>query len=143
MKNKTPIIISIVAIVVAIIIAVTAIVINNNQANNGDSGNFDPNNSSSENDSEDTENTTIIGQWQFDDTELDGTEIYFVYTFNTDGTGNYNAAGTDMPFTYTTNGNEISIVYESGTFTTEYELNGSILNVKDSSGNDTLYRRIK
>ena len=49
-----------------------------------------------------------------------------------------------MKFTYTTNGNKISIVYDGGgTFDTEYEINGDTLNVKDSGGNDTLYKKVK
>ena len=79
---------------------------------------------------------SIVGKWASQ--EYDG---MFVYTFNEDGTGNYDASGTDMPFTYEVDGNKLSITYKGDTvsFDTEYEINGDTLNVKDSNGDDTFY----
>ncbi len=81
---------------------------------------------------------SIVGYWQ---TELAGYD--FIYSFNEDGTGYYNAAGTVMPFTYAIEGDNLSILYDGDTepFDTKYELKGNVLNVKDSSDKDTLYQR--
>ena len=51
-------------------------------------------------------------------------------------------SGTTLPFTYTIDGNKLAITYDTGLFETEYEINGDILNVKDSGGSDTLYKKI-
>lgn len=82
---------------------------------------------------------SIIGYWKNDELGYD-----FIYTFNEDGTGEYDAAGTIMEFTYKTDGNKISILYTGNTasFDTEYELDGDTLNIKDSFGDDTFYKRI-
>ena len=83
---------------------------------------------------------TIVGSWK---TQAYGAD--YVYTFNADGTGKYDAAGTVMEFTYTTEGSKISILYTGNTdpFETEYSIDGETLNVKDSLGKDTLYSRVK
>ena len=115
---KKPVIIGIVAVaVIAVIIAVGLIVFNQ------------------------AKEITIVGTWK--NTELG---YDFVYTFNKDGTGKYDAAGTIMEFTYnTTVDDKISILYSGSTvsFDTEYKIEGDTLNVKDSFGNDTIYKRVK
>ena len=72
----------------------------------------------------------IVGTWDY---ETGG----FTYVFNEDGTGDY----CGMPFTYTVDGNKLSILYDGNTapFETEFEVNGNKLNVKDSLGEDTIY----
>ena len=82
--------------------------------------------------------TAILGSWKYQGAD-------FTYTFNEDGTGNYNAVGTDMKFKYTIEGNQISILYEGSTapFETKYSIDGDTLNVIDSLGNDTLYKKVK
>ena len=72
----------------------------------------------------------IVGTWTY---ETGG----FTYTFNEDGTGDY----CGMAFTYTVDGNKLSILYENNTapFETEFEITGNKLNVKDSFGSDTIY----
>lgn len=82
---------------------------------------------------------SIVGSWKNDDLGYD-----FIYTFNEDGTGNYDAAGSDMEFTYKIDGNKISILYTGNTesFDTEFKIDGDTLNVVDSLGNDTLYKRV-
>ena len=79
---------------------------------------------------------TIVGEWKLDS---------FVYTFNEDGTGQYDIGGTVMKFTYTTEGENLSITYEGNTvaFETTYSIDGDKLNVKDSQGKDTIYTRVK
>ena len=81
---------------------------------------------------------TIVGSWKYDGAD-------YTYTFNEDGTGKYNAAGTDMEFTYTINENQISILYTGNTapFETEFSINGDTLNIIDSFGSDTLYKKVK
>ena len=76
----------------------------------------------------------IVGSWEY---ESGG----YTYTFNADGTGNYDAAGTVMNFTYTTEGDTLSILYDGNTapFETQYSIDGDKLNVIDSLGNDTIY----
>lgn len=87
-----------------------------------------------------TEKTSIVGSWKNDDLGSD-----FIYTFNEDGTGKYDAAGTLMEFTYTTQDGRISILYTGDTipFETDYSVDGDVLNIIDSIGNDTLYERVK
>ena len=82
----------------------------------------------------------IVGSWKNNDYGSD-----FIYTFNADGTGKYDAAGTIMEFTYTTSGKKLSILYTGNTtpFETEYSVKGDTLNVIDSIGNDTLYKKVK
>ena len=78
----------------------------------------------------------IVGSWKYEGAD-------YTYTFNEDKTGEYNAAGNKMEFTYELDGNKISILYTGNTapFETEYEIKGDELNVKDSFGNDTIYKR--
>ena len=86
-------------------------------------------------------NKEIIGQWKNDEYGYD-----FNYTFNEDGTGEYDAAGTVMKFKYTINGNKISFEYvdeEMATFDTTFSIDGDTLNIKDSNNKDTLYKKVK
>ena len=80
----------------------------------------------------------IVGSWKYDGAD-------YTYIFNEDGTGSYEAFGNKMEFTYTTEGNKLSILYSGNTspFETEYSIDGETLNVKDSFGSDTLYKRVK
>ena len=80
----------------------------------------------------------LVGSWKYQGGN-------FTYTFNDDGTGTYDASGNNMEFTYKTDGNKISITYTGNTaaFETEYSIDGDTLNVKDSLGNDTLYKKVK
>ncbi len=85
--------------------------------------------------------TAIVGEWKND--SLGSYE--YIYTFSEDGTGQYDAAGTIMPFTYEIDGDKISILYEGNTdpFETTFSIDGDTLNVLDSLGKDTLYKKIK
>ena len=76
----------------------------------------------------------IVGKW------ANGS---FVYTFNEDKTCSYDAVGTIMKCTYKTNGDKLSILYDGDTvsFDTTYKIDGKDLHVKDSFGNDTIYKR--
>lgn len=76
----------------------------------------------------------IVGKWAYGS---------FVYTFNADGTCQYDASGTIMKCTYKTDGDKLSILYDGYdvSFDTTYSIDGNKLNVKDSLGNDTIYNR--
>ncbi len=78
----------------------------------------------------------IVGSWKSEYGD-------YVYQFNEDGTGSYNVYSTKMEFTYKTEGKNISITYNGNTipFETEYSIDGDTLNVIDSFGNDTLYKK--
>lgn len=78
----------------------------------------------------------IVGAWKY---EQGG----YTYHFNEDGTGFYDVSGSQMEFTYKTEGNKIAITYKgnSAAFETEYEIKDDTLNIKDSFGRDTLYKK--
>ena len=80
----------------------------------------------------------LVGSWASED--FDGA---FIYTFNEDGTGNYDASGTDMPFTYTAEDGMLSILFDGDTMSldTEYTIDGTKLTVKDSMGEDVIYNK--
>ena len=92
--------------------------------------------SAAENPKADATDTGLVGSWEY---ESGG----FTYTFNEDGSGVYDVAGTKMKFTYTAENSVLSITYEGSTapMQLEYVLSGDTLNVKDSAGNDTIYHR--
>ena len=81
---------------------------------------------------------SIVGSWRYEGAD-------YTYTFNEDGTGDYNVYGSEVKFTYSIKDNKISILYDGNTspFETEYSIKGDTLNVKDSSGNDTLYKKVQ
>ena len=78
----------------------------------------------------------ILGSWEY---ESGG----YTYTFNADGTGTYDVSGTIMNFTYEASDTTLSILYDGNTepMELEYILDGDTLNVKDSFGSDTIYKR--
>lgn len=88
-------------------------------------------------------NEEIVGTW-VNDTTLEGYK--FIYTFLSDGTGSYDVAGTIMNFKYTIDGNNISFEFtdeEMETLDTTFEIKDDVLNVRDSNGEDVLYKKEK
>lgn len=81
---------------------------------------------------------SLAGDWASED--FDGK---FIYTFKEDGTGNYDAYGTDMPFTYKVDGDKLSIQYEDVDvpWETTFKIEGDTLTVKDDTGNDVIYHK--
>ena len=79
---------------------------------------------------------TIVGEWKLD---------FYVYTFNEDGTGQYDVAGNVMKFTYETDGDKLSLLFDGNTdaWETTYTIEGNELNVRDIAGKDTIYKRVK
>ena len=76
----------------------------------------------------------LVGKWDYSG---------FVYTFEKDGTGNYDALGTIMNFTYEYDGNKLSILYDDATvpFDTEYRIEGNTLIIKDSLDEEVRYEK--
>ena len=79
---------------------------------------------------------SIVGTWKYEGGN-------YIYTFNADGTGTYDLGSSKMEFTYTTTDKVLSITYTGNTspMELEYILDGNTLNVKDSFGNDTIYKK--
>ena len=72
--------------------------------------------------------------------------VEYTYTFNEDGTGKYELRTTSMEFTYEIkDGNKLAITYTGSTaaFESTFEINGDTLNIKDSLGRDTIYKKVK
>lgn len=80
----------------------------------------------------------LVGSWASED--FDGA---FIYTFNADFTGSYDAAGTDMPFTYVAADGKLSIQYEDTDvpWETQFTVADGKLTVKDDLGEDVVYNR--
>ena len=78
----------------------------------------------------------LVGSWEY---QSGG----YTYTFNADGTGTYDVSGNLMKFTYEATDSKLTITFDGNTapMTLDYSISGKVLNVKDSSGNDTLYNR--
>ena len=69
----------------------------------------------------------------------------YIYTFRADGTGQYDMAGKVLALEYTTDEGKITLSFlEEGytPVTLEYILDGDRLNIKDSFGKDTFYKRV-
>lgn len=79
----------------------------------------------------------IVGKWTYESMD----SVYYV--FKEDGTGSYTFAGATKKFTYKIDKNKISILYDGDTasFDTTFSIDGNKLNVKDSFGSDTIYKK--
>ena len=79
--------------------------------------------------------TKLVGQWAAEDFDV------FIYTFNKDGSGDYQIGDQDIKFTWKTEGKTLSILYMGDEYPveSEYEVDAKKLNIKDSSGNDVIY----
>ncbi len=78
----------------------------------------------------------LLGDWTY---ESGG----FTYHFKDDGTGVYDIGGEEMTFTYSATDDVLTISFYEDTDPMEldYEISGDTLNVKDSLGNDTIYKK--
>lgn len=88
--------------------------------------------------SESRENNALVGEWASED--FDG---LFIYRFEKDGSGNYDAAGVQMPFKYVTEGDKLTVTYDGDTvpFETTYKVEGNKLTIKDSLDEDVVYNK--
>lgn len=84
--------------------------------------------------SDKSDKAPIIGSWNHSG---------YVYTFNEDKTGSYEAFGRIMEFTYEDDGNQVRILYKGNTVpgTYEYKVDGDKLIIKDSFGSDVIYKK--
>lgn len=81
-----------------------------------------------------TKTAPIVGSWEHGS---------YVYTFNSDGTGNYAYGDTKMEFTYEDTGSEVEILYTGNTVAGKYsyKIEGKKLIIKDSFDNDVEYTK--
>ena len=86
--------------------------------------------------------TGIVGTFRYVDAETP--ELTSSYTFNQDGTGQYELLGEKLDLTYKTNGNILSITFagQSIPMDVEYTVNAEALTMKDVTGNDVVYHRV-
>lgn len=78
---------------------------------------------------------TIVGDWKYEGGD-------YIYHFKEDGTGTYDISGSTMNFTYTAEDGKLTITYDgSSPMELQYSIDGDTLNVKDSFGKDTIYKR--
>ena len=77
----------------------------------------------------------IVGKWAYESSD----DMY--YTFNEDGTGAYSFMGSEMKFTYTDDGAEVTIQYENSTAPNvfKYTIEDKTLKIEDSFGSITNY----
>ena len=80
----------------------------------------------------------LVGSWASED--FDGA---FIYTFNADFTGSYDAAGTVEYFTYIASQGDLSILYEDTDvpWETQFTVADGKLTVKDDLGEDVVYAK--
>ena len=81
-----------------------------------------------------TNSKPLVGSWEHSG---------YVYTFNDDKTGSYDALGNKMTFTYEDDGKKVSILYKGNTAPSsyEYKIEGKKLIIKDSFGSDVEYTK--
>ena len=82
------------------------------------------------------EETGLVGVWEY---EAGG----YTYTFNEDGTGQYDLGGTIMKLTYEDKGTILSILFEGNTdpMELEYSMSDGKLIIIDSLGDEVVYNR--
>lgn len=80
----------------------------------------------------------LIGKWR-----ADGYSVDYYYIFNEDKTCAYEMSGAKMECTYEDDGTKVTILYKGNTIANsyEYKIEGDILTIKDSFGQDVKYIR--
>lgn len=86
--------------------------------------------------------TGIVGTFRYVDAEVP--ELTSSYTFNQDGTGQYELLGEKLDLTYTTNGNILSIMFagQNIPMDVEYTVDANALIIKDVTGGNVVYNRV-
>ena len=84
------------------------------------------------------EPVTVVGTWEYKDMDA-------AYIFNEDGTGAYRFYGAEMPFTYTDDGESVSILFTGNTSPNvfAYSISGKTLSIEDSFGEIVEYQKTK
>ena len=100
------------------------------------SGSSSNSSNSSSSSSSSSSSKDIVGSWEY---QSGG----YTYTFNSDGTGNYDVSGTKKEFKYTDDGKELSITFTGDTAPMKlpYTVSGDTLTVKDSLDKDVVYKK--
>ena len=77
--------------------------------------------------------SVLYGQWAH--------SSGYVYTFRGDGTGSYARGDSAMTFTYTVQGDQLSILYDGNTspFVTTFRVENGSLIILDSFGSEVVY----
>ena len=91
-------------------------------------------------DSEEKPEDRLVGKWQSEK------KPDYVYTFNSDGTGDYNMAGVVAEYNYEVKDGKLIFNFTTDGWTSatrDYVIEGDKLNVKDSYGADTFYNKVK
>ena len=80
---------------------------------------------------------SIVGTWVYQN------DSNTYYTFEKGGNGSYTYAGETKNFSYEDRGTKIVITFEGNTSSSEfdYSISNGELNIKDSFGNSTVYKR--
>ena len=80
----------------------------------------------------------LVGKWK-----AEGYSVDYYYIFNEDKTCAYEMAGAKMECTYEDDGTKVTILYKGNTESSsyEYKIDGDTLTIKDSFGNDVIYKR--
>ena len=83
----------------------------------------------------------LIGDWAYFNGSSKDSSIY--YTFKDEKNGSYTFGGATRNFTYTNDGKALTILYDGDTMsaTYEYKLDGDTFTIKDSIGQDVVYKR--
>ena len=83
----------------------------------------------------DLTDSALIGSWAYEEDEN------FVYTFNADGKGTYDAYGDILNFDYVDYGSFVTISYSDAPYPADYDytISGNTLTIQDSGGNDVNY----
>lgn len=66
----------------------------------------------------------IVGKWAW---EYEGLGEVMSFTFNADGTGSMDAFGESESFTYTVDGNNVSMTVDGDTETCPFSINGNTM----------------
>lgn len=117
------------------------------QSANGKNGTANANNGSADNAAAPAANgenrgSGIVGTFRYVDAEVP--ELTSSYTFNQDGTGQYELLGEKLDLTYTTNGNILSIMFagQNIPMDVEYTVDANALIIKDVTGGNVVYNRV-
>lgn len=104
-------------------------------------------------DSKDTSSETngendarLIGTWGADDPEIvekGGSDYKVVMTFVSDGTGTYQQAGMNLPLTWTTANNVLTMEVVVGTLTKPYSFDNGNLYLPDEDGRTTTFVKLQ
>ena len=83
----------------------------------------------------DKKDATLVGSWVSEDISD------AIYTFNEDGSGDYEYFGTKMKFTYEDDGKAVTLKYENATEENVFTnpIKGDKLEIEDSFGDKVIY----